>query len=48
VRFDDGRTERVIDRTRLPFPVYAGCFGSTALLTVESEFAEDEAGPRWG
>jgi hypothetical protein len=48
VRFEDGRTERIVDRTRLPSPVYPGLYSSTAQLTADSEFAEDEAGPRWG
>jgi hypothetical protein len=46
MRFEDGRTERVIDRAPLPFAAYPG-YGNSALMAIESEFAENELGPQW-
>jgi hypothetical protein len=47
MRFENGRTDRVIDRDPLTFPVYAGSYVSTAQLVAEDELAEEEAGPTW-
>jgi hypothetical protein len=40
--FDNGATERVIDRTPLPLPVQAGMHGCAGAMCAESRFAEGE------